>query len=126
MDNKRERLIDLYRRMAEHTAQECAAPSEFGCKRAFACCHPAICFTVIAWAKEKWGVELAPTGHERLPLMGPDGCIAAPHLRPTCSVHACCMVEYGEKPGDPDWTRAYAELLAEIKEIEDPKDQLMR
>lgn len=120
MIHERERLIDLYRKMADLTRPVCAT-----CRNPFNCCHPAICLTVIAWAKEKWGVELAPTGHPRLPLMGPDGCIAEPHLRPVCSVHCCPMVEHGEKPGDPDWTRDYAELLAEIKEIEDPKDQLM-
>lgn len=119
MIHDRERLIDLYRQMAELTLPVCGT-----CRTPYNCCHPAICLTVISWAKERWGVALEPTGHERLPLMGQAGCIAPPHLRPVCAVHCCPMVEHGEKPNDPDWTRAYAELLAEIKEIEDPKDQI--
>lgn len=120
MPQDRNLLIELYRKMAALTLPVCGT-----CKNPYNCCHPAICLTVIAWAKEKWGVELAPTGHGRLPLMGPSGCIAPPHLRPVCAVHCCPMTEHGEMPDDPDWTREYAELLAEIREIEDPKDQIM-
>jgi hypothetical protein len=120
MSKDRNLLIELYRRMAELTLPVCGT-----CRTPYNCCHPAICLTVIDWAQSKWGVTLEPTGHERLPLMGPLGCIAEPHLRPVCAVHCCPMVEHGEKPGDMDWTRAYAELLAQIKEIEDPKEQIL-
>jgi len=120
MDDRRTPLIGLYREMADLTLKVCGT-----CRVPYNCCHPAICLTVIDWARKMWGVELKHTGHPRLPLMGETGCIAEPHLRPVCSVHCCPMIEYGEKPGDPDWTRSYAELLAEIKEIEDPKDQIL-
>lgn len=116
----RQALIGLYRALADHTAVECAT----GCKVPFNCCHPAYCQMAIGWAQAKWGVALEPTGHPRLPLLGPQGCIAQPHLRPMCSVHACCMAELGEKPGHPQWTARYKELLAAIEAIENPKDQV--
>lgn len=40
-------------------------------------------------ASEEWGIELAETGHDRLPLMGPDGCVAPPYVRPLCAAHVC-------------------------------------
>jgi len=43
----------------------------------------------MAFAEWRWGVELTPTGHPSLPLMGPEGCTAPPHLRPACSGHIC-------------------------------------
>jgi hypothetical protein len=114
-------LVELYRDIAALTAVECGS----GCKVPYNCCHPAFCKLAIAWAREKWGVTLEPTGHARLPLLGPQGCIAAPHLRPVCSVHACCVAEFGGKPGQPEWTARYHKLKNAILAIEDPEDQFL-
>ena len=65
----------------------------------------------IALAEWRWGVELTPTGHPDLPLMGPDGCTAPPHLRPACSGHLCD--ETAQKMG-PE----YLELKAAISHTE--------
>jgi hypothetical protein len=72
----------------------------------------------VDFARENWGVELAPTWHPSLPLMGPDGCTAAPHLRPMCTAHTCEIGEHGCKRGDPVWTERYYELRGAIAAIE--------
>jgi hypothetical protein len=114
-------LVGLYRDIAALTAVECGTD----CKVPYNCCHPAFCQLAITWAKVKWGVTLEPTGHPKLPLLGPAGCIAEPHLRPVCSVHACCVAEFGGKPGHPDWTARYHALKNAILAIEDPEDQFL-
>ena len=70
------------------------------------------------FARDRWGVELQPTWHRTLPLMGAAGCIAEPHLRPLCTAHTCETCEHGEKRGDPEWTRRYCELRDAIAAIE--------
>lgn len=71
--------------MSELTQPLCASK----CNVPQQCCSPEYCFMAIEHAKEKWGVELKPTGHPTLPLMGPNGCTAEPHLRPICTIHVC-------------------------------------
>lgn len=109
----KQRLIDLYRQMADHTRPECAR-----CLIPHSCCASEYCDQVIEYAKVKWGVELLPTGHPKLPLMGPKGCTAAPHLRPLCTVHTCAMNSIGSKPGDPKWTDEYFRLHDQIQQLE--------
>lgn len=75
----------LYQQMSDLTQPLCASK----CNVPQQCCSPEYCEMTIQHAKEKWGVELQPTGHPRLPLMGPSGCTAEPHLRPICTIHVC-------------------------------------
>lgn len=63
-------------------------------------------------------MELQETGHPRLPFMGSDGCIVAPHLRPICTVHTCDINSLGFKKGDPDWTKRYFALRAKLERRE--------
>jgi hypothetical protein len=77
------------------------------------------CEMAIKWAEKRWGVKLEPNG-SRLPLMGPNGCIAAPHLRPLCTVHQCHIANLGFKKDDPEWTEKYFRLRDAIERYEDP------
>lgn len=109
----RARLVVLYQEMYEHTRGRCD-----GCKGEASCCHPTICQLVAQEAWFKWGVQLVGTGHPKLPCMGPDGCVAAPHLRPLCTVHLCCIQSFGGDPKDPEWTDRYWELRNELSDLE--------
>ena len=112
----RQRLIALYAELAAHTEPECAGKG--GCARPFSCCEERYCAFAIEFARETWDVELPPTWHRALPLMGPNGCTAAPHLRPMCAAHTCEVSEHGCKRGDPTWTARYYALRDAIAEIE--------
>lgn len=72
----------------------------------------------IQHARKRWGIELKPTGHPTLPLMGINGCTALPHLRPVCSLHTCAINSLGCEPGDPEMTTKYFELREEIETLE--------
>lgn len=109
----RRRLVTLYAELAAHTEPECG-----GCARPFSCCDARYCAIAIDFARAHWNVELAPTWHRALPLMGPGGCTAAPHLRPICTAHTCETNEHGCKRGDAAWTTRYALLRSAIGEIE--------
>jgi len=109
----RRRLVALYAELAAHTESECAA-----CARPFSCCEARYCAFAIEFARDQWDVALPPTWHATLPLMGPDGCTAAPHLRPICTAHTCETNEHGCKRGDEAWTARYDALRARIGEIE--------
>ena len=110
----RQRLQALYGDLAAITAAECAS----ACERPHSCCAEAYCHFAMEFAAANWGVALLPTGHGRLPLMGPAGCTAAPHLRPMCTAHTCAVSRFGGKPGDLDWTARYFALQEAIAEIE--------
>lgn len=113
LTEKHQELIDLYAKIAEHTLPECRA-----CINPYSCCDRMYCESAIKFAKKKWGVDLQPTGHEKLPLMGPQGCTAAPHLRPMCAMHTCQMNSIGSKPGDRAWTEEYFRLHERIQILE--------
>src|SRR5262245_33861576 len=87
---KHQQLIELYAQIAAHTLPECRA-----CFNPYSCCDPLYCESTIKFAAKKWGVELQRTTHPKLPLMGPTGCTAAPHLRPMCATHTCTMNSLG-------------------------------
>lgn len=70
------------------------------------------------YAREEWQTELTPTGHERLPFMGPTGCIVAPHLRPWCTMHTCAINSLGFKIDDLNWTKQYFALRRKIEKLE--------
>lgn len=110
---KHQQLIDLYAEMAKHTLPECRA-----CFNPHSCCDKMYCDHTIRFAKSKWGVELSPTKHPTLPLMGPTGCTAAPHLRPMCAMHVCIINSLGSKPGDLPWTQEYYRLHEQIQLLE--------
>lgn len=108
-----ERLIQLYQQMAALTLPECQA-----CPVPLSCCSAEYCEVTIEWARREWGVVLEPTGHPTLPLMGPQGCTAAPHLRPICTMHTCQVSSLGYKPGDPTWTQLYFDVRKKIDVLE--------
>ena len=108
---KHQRLIDLFRQMADLTLPECKA-----CPVPLSCCSPEYCHLTVEHARIHWQTELTPTGsHATLPLMGLDGCVAAPHLRPLCTLHTCSVNAIGCKKGDVAWTLKYFELREEIE-----------
>src|SRR3546814_1029147 len=108
----RRRLIALYADLAAHTEPECTG----ACARPMTCCQERYCEIAMDFAAEHWGVELQTTWHRALPLMGPDGCTVAPHLRPICTAHTCDICEYGAKRHDPAWTERYYALRDAIAE----------
>lgn len=70
----------------------------------------------IEYARDEWGETLKTTDHPRLPLMGPAGCTAAPHLRPLCTLHTCQMNGFGTS-GRPEWDGQYFKLREEIEDV---------
>jgi hypothetical protein len=80
-----QRLVAVYAELAAMTKPLCVSQ----CRVKMSCCSPEYCEMAMQIAKEEWGIELAETGHDRLPLMGPDGCTAPPHVRPLCTAHVC-------------------------------------
>ncbi|MFN4090301.1 MAG: hypothetical protein ACK4QW_14835 [Alphaproteobacteria bacterium] len=110
----RDRLVTLYAALAAHTEPECMA----ACPRPMTCCAARYCAIAIDFAAEHWDVDLEPTWHRTLPLMGPRGCVAEPHLRPICTAHTCAVCTFGEKPGDPAWTERYNDLRDAIAALE--------
>lgn len=114
-----ERMIELYQQMYALTEPECA-----NCRIAYSCCSPEYCDLAIERAAE-FGVTLMPTGHDKLPLMGAAGCIAAPHLRPLCTLHTCDMSGLGYKQDDPlgEWNDTYFNLRDQINDLEFERSQ---
>ena len=110
----RARLIEHYAELAALTATECSG----ACARPRSCCEERYCDIAVDFAKTRWQVELQPTWHPALPLMGDDGCTAAPHLRPICTAHTCEICTHGEKRGDGAWTARYYAIMTAIAEIE--------
>lgn len=112
--NPRAKLVVLYKDMYEHTKQECGT----SCRVPHSCCSGEYCLFTIEHAKNNWGVILAPTDHPNLPLMGPNGCTADPHLRPMCTMHTCDINGVGFKPGDEGWTIKYFRIRNKIADLE--------
>ena len=112
-----EKLIVLYDDMAKHTEPECA-----NCRAPHSCCSHEYCEMAIEYAQERYGVTLEPTGHPTLPMMGPNGCTVAPHMRPLCTLHTCTINSVGFKPYDAPWTRKYFKLRNQIDRLEMERD----
>lgn len=72
-------------------------------------------------ASEEHGLTLEPTDHPRLPMMGPTGCIAPPHVRPLCTLHVCSISGIGSDPKDPKFTKDYFKLRNKIEREENKK-----
>lgn len=118
-------LVDLYRQMSDHTKGVCGGPTCYKDPKyaaAHRCCSPEYCEMAKDWAKAFYDIELKETGH-RIPFMGPEGCIVAPHLRPICTVHACCINNLGCHPADPAWTERYFDIRNAIEELETGESQ---
>ncbi len=113
MADVREQLVGWYQEMADMTLPKCKQ-----CRVPLSCCSPEYCHMAIQIAHEDWGVELKATGHERLPLMGENGCVAPPHVRPLCTLHVCCINGLGFDPHDKPWTEKYFQLRAKITEAD--------
>jgi hypothetical protein len=107
--NKKHRLELWYDRLSALTAPKCKSE----CNVPRSCCSAAYCEFALRYAKDRWGVELERTKHPHLPLMGPNGCTAAPYLRPLCTAHAC------EKHfEDPTFAERHQWLCSEIGKLE--------
>jgi hypothetical protein len=106
-------IEELYQRMADMTHERC----DKGCRAEakWSCCSREYCEEAIRWAWKRWGVFLPETGHERLPLLGPDGCTAAPHFRPLCTLHICDRLVMV-----PGFYEEYMDLRREINRAETP------
>lgn len=81
------------------------------CRNCGACCSPEYCEMAIELSEG----TLKSTGHSDLPLMGPQGCIAPPHLRPLCTLHLCTISGVGTS-GDEEWDSKYFALRDELSE----------
>lgn len=100
--------------MADHTAPECAS----GCRVPHSCCDEFYCLFSEGYARDVYGIELPKTDHPRLQYMGPQGCTVAPHLRPLCTLHVCCINDVGAKVSDMGWTRKYFRIRGKIARLE--------
>lgn len=67
----------------------------------------------------EWGTKLETTDHLTLPLMGKNGCTAAPHFRPLCTLHTCRINALGFEPSDPEWTKKYFALREQLAEMDE-------
>lgn len=103
-----EKLVVLYQKMADLTEPKCRE-----CRAPWSCCSSEYCDAAIEMAAER-GVVLASTGHPTLPLMGPKGCVAEPHLRPMCTLHVCSINGMGFDAKDSAFTKKYFALRDEI------------
>jgi hypothetical protein len=119
-----EELIEAYKQMAELTLPYCKGK----CAVPLSCCSPEYCVLTLQLAKEEWGVDLKTTNHPTLALMGPDGCIADPHLRPFCTLHVCSMNGLGVLreshfgPINQEATEKYFQIRIRIEELEYKKN----
>ena len=117
MDTNKEKLIELYNQMYNHTKSKCK-PSRCKHLSKTRCCSPEYCEDVIGYAKDRWDIYLQITDHKSLPLMGPEGCIVEPYLRPSCTLHDCLINSLGFDPEDEEWTIQYFKLRGQINELE--------
>jgi len=95
--------ISLFQQLADLTAPKCRE-----CRAPMSCCSSEYCEMALILAKEA-ETPLEPTGHPRLKLMGPNGCVAPPHLRPLCTFHLCSINNNGYDK-DAEFTKQYFEL----------------
>jgi len=94
------------------------------------CCSPEYCqmaivhakeqwgFDLVAYVKDQWGVDVRDIEPAKLPFMSDKGCVVPPHLRPNCTLHACCINSLGFKQGDTKWTDRYFAIREEIETLE--------
>jgi hypothetical protein len=115
---RKRRLVVLYQNVADLTKDQCRI-SGSTCKAEVPCCRAVHCEEAIRYAAAYWNVTLVPTGHDSLPLMGGTGCVAAPHLRPICSIHHCEISSVGVFVAAPPYvTDRYFELRDQIEDLD--------
>jgi hypothetical protein len=106
-----------YREMSELTKVKCGGDKCPGVgNRAYRCCDRMHCQMTIDHAYKDCGIRLPTTGHQ-LPLMGPTGCTALPHLRPWCTLHQCQIQETGSTK-DRGWDAKYFRLRNKLTRLE--------
>lgn len=112
----RHAVIELYDKLARFTWEDC----RLHCDTRFGCCHELFCELAIINARELWGVTLEPSGHPTIPLLGPEGCVAAPHFRPVCAAHCCEDNPTGLSGGHRDrtWHLEYRTLKDYASKLE--------
>lgn len=103
---------DLYQKIADLTRPKCAE-----CRVPLSCCSAEYCHMTIELAKESYGIDLKPTNHPTLPLMGEYGCIAEPYLRPACALHLCSINSLGFDK-DPKFNKEYYQIRGKIEKIQ--------
>ena|ERR1017187_3868949 len=113
MTNKQK---SLWVEMATITAPLCAGDGPGACKVPHSCCDIIYCEMAMEIA-DKLNEPLTPTGNIQLPLMGPHGCIAPPHVRPLCSLHVCCISGAGFNSQDQEWTKKYFKLRNKLRMV---------
>lgn len=98
-------LEELYQEMYELTHEHC------GCDKSIPtrCCDPKYCEIARAFALKNYAIALEDTGHPSIPFMGSSGCVVDPHLRPICTLHACCISYQIQSSfiNDPERTQRY-------------------
>lgn len=117
-----EKLQGLYQQMYELTRPECDA-----CRCPRSCCSPEYCDLATQRAAD-FGVTLTPTGHDKLPYMGAEGCVVPAWLRPLCTLHTCDISGWGFKGNDPGgkWTERYFNLRNDIEDEEWTISELLK
>lgn len=108
-------LEDLYQQMYELTHNHCGCEGtgQYGC----GCCATFHCLKAQEFARNHYDIELQSTGHPVM-FMGEHGCIVNPHLRPHCTLHACCISwGPGRFPCDPGRTMQYFDLRKRIETL---------
>jgi hypothetical protein len=114
-----DKLVQLYQKMSELTAPECAGIGPSSCKCPHSCCDELACSITKDFALNQ-GVTLPefPPNYKGAFYLNETGCTVAPHLRPLCTVHTCQISSLGFKPGDPEWTKKYFKLRNQIDKLE--------
>lgn len=120
-DDLRDRLREGYQKLYELTRLECVEV----CDRPGGCCHVLFCTLTMRFANRRWGVVLEETGHPTLPLMGHDGCVAAPHFRPACTSFICGCHTRDAEIGPPGWTDQYVAVRDHVETLELLLDELL-
>jgi hypothetical protein len=115
MDETRKELILLHAELAGMTKDRCDSCTDPQRSEDHRCCHGWACELAMQYSEWRWGIELHPTGHPDLPLMGPGGCVAPPHLRPACSGHVCLVTA---QSACTDWRLKVGELRRWAAELE--------
>jgi hypothetical protein len=113
-----EELKQAFAALAAHTRPICMSGGKRSgdCRAPGSCCSPEYCEMAMEIAKNL-GEPLQLTGHARLPLMGPGGCVAPPHVRPLCTMHVCCINSFGFHPSDKSWTNKYFQLRLKVEHL---------
>ena len=106
-----------YREMSELTKVKCGGDKCPGVgNRAYRCCDRVHREMTIDHAYKDWGIRSPTTGHQ-LPLMGPTGCTALPHLRLWCTLHQRQIQETGSTK-DRGWDAKYFRLRNKLIRLE--------